>query len=259
MKKHWIDSYWPRFQTLGAIAVLMLLATACSQMVLVNSPVEKPDLEFIYNARYDAKSKIRYMVSNDAKRIYVRFDTDNRNTMMRVRKTGAIVRFDLEGKRKGKIWLKYPIYGEDQDLPSAGADGLGLKALFPATTTAIWTENENSKSIELSVEPDGLSCSVGIDSMDVLEYLVAVPFSQLGVNGPADLPDLAICLEIPNPDGPKSSGGSSMPSTMSGSASMPGQMPGPYGANTTPSMSTGGVSPDNPTIKIWMKVTLSKP
>lgn len=239
--------------------LLLGFFSGCSQMVLVNSPVEKPDLQFIYSARYDAKSKIRYMVSNDADRIYIRFDTDNRNTMMRIRKTGAIIRFDLEGKRKGKTWIKYPIYGEDQPLPANLADGAGLQALFPPATTAIWTEGETSKSIDLSADLEGLNCSVRIDSMDVLEYLVAVPFKQLGVNGPSELPDLAICLEIPNPDGTKSSGGSTMPSTMSGSTTMPGQMPGPYGATTSPSMSTGGVSAENPTIKIWMKVQLSKP
>ena len=84
---------------------------------------------------------------------------------------------------------------------------------------------------------------------------------MLGGEKPEDFSKLNMCLEIPNPDGPKSSGGSPMPSTMNSRGnSMPGgvnsNLPGPNGGMTGGSVATGGVRPSNPTIKIWMDISL---
>lgn len=249
------------------LGFIVLIVASCAKLQIVNAPLEKQDINLVQFARYDAGSKIRYMVSNDATHIYLRFDTDNRGTMLRIRKTGAIVRFDTEGKKKGKTWLKYPIYGIGQTIGNDSKEEIqtpgmyGLRNFFPPSTSAIWQDGEESRSIDLGVSDEGLICSAAVDSIGTFEYRVGVPFKMLGGNGPADFPKLAVCLEIPNPGGPKSSGSSPMPSTMNNSAnSMPGgtnsNLPGPNGGLTTGSMSSGGVSPSEPTIKIWMEVKL---
>ena len=119
-----------KFRILSFLLLTIALLASCTKMQMVKAPLEKPELNIVNHARYDATSKIRYMVSNDNERVYLHFDTDNRNTMMRIRKTGAIVRFDTQGKKKGKTWLKYPIYGTDQEVKDKMEDEVGNPGLF---------------------------------------------------------------------------------------------------------------------------------
>lgn len=256
---------------LGLFVGLVLLS-ACGKLTLVNSPREKEGISLVENAHYDAESKIRYMVSNDNTHVYLRFDTDNFATIMRVRKLGAIVRFDTNGKKKGTHSLKYPVYNADE-LPmgpiqdASGMPGAPLRVdLFPPTTTAIWTEGEVSRNVDLGMTEEGFVCKVGLDDKDVLLYEVGIPLKLLGGSRPEDFANMTMALEIPTPDtGPKTSSSSDPSSAMPGgmNSGMPGSMnnnsPGSM-SGPLPSggmMSSGGVSGGVPTIRIWMQVKMS--
>jgi hypothetical protein len=191
---------------------------------------------------------------------------------MRVRKLGAIVRFDTKGKQKGTHWLKYPVY-ETEETEKVGASdpdalpgGMLRSSLFPPTTTAIWTVGEVSKTVDLGLNTEGFVFNVGIDDKDVLNYLVGIPFKLLGVQRPEDFATLNMELEIPSPDakGSVSNSNSAMPS--GASSGMPGSMnsgnPGSPGSMSGPlptggMMSSGGVSGGVPAIRIWMQVKMS--
>jgi hypothetical protein len=250
------------------VLVLAALCAACGKMTSVNSPREKEDISLVEIAHYDADSKIRYGVTNDNTHVYLRFDTDNMATIMRVRKLGAIVRFDTNGKRKGTHALKYPIYTGDDDQTVGGDQGplpmgMRLDDLFPPTTTAVWIVGEQVKDIDLGLNVEGFVCKAGLDDKGVLMYHVGVPFSLLGGKGPEDFPGLTMELEIPSPDaGTKTSGsnpdpGSSMPGSMNTGipGGNPNSMNGPM--PTGGMMSSGGVSGGVPDISIWMEVKLS--
>lgn len=255
----------------GNVLVLLGLAallSACGKLTLVNAPREKEGISLVENAHYDSESKIRYMVSNDNSRVYLRFDTDNFATIMRVRKLGAIVRFDTQGKRKGTHWLKYPNYG-DTDIPAQPSSDIGAMPggirksdLFPPSTTAIWAIGENSKHIDLGLNTEGFLCQAGLDDKDVLVYVVGIPFSVLGGQHPEDFSNLNMALEIPSPDAGTRTSNSSDPST-----SIPGSMnsgvPGSMNSNMPgtmqgmPSRGAMGSGGSVPVIKIWMQVKLS--
>jgi hypothetical protein len=251
------------------LVVLAFLLAACGKMTQVNSPREREGISLVEIAHYDAESKIRYGVTNDNTHVYLRFDTDNMATIMRVRKLGAIVRFDTNGKRKGTHALKYPVYtGEDDQSMNSGNDpgampgGMRMDDLFPPTTTAIWTVGDQVKDIDLGLNVEGFVCKTGLDDKGVLVYQAGVPFAMLGGKGPGDFPDLTMELEIPSPDaGTKTSSsnpdpGSTMPGSMNtGVPGSPGSMNGPL--PTGGMMSSGGVSGGIPDISIWMQVKLS--
>jgi hypothetical protein len=265
----------------GKIIVLVAISallSACGKIATVNSPREKADISLVENARYDPESKIRYMVSNDNTHFYFRFDTDNFGTIMRVRKQGAIVRFDTQGKRKGTHYLKYPVY-ETETAPALGAGddpralpgGMVRSALFPPTTTAAWADGGVLRTVDLGLNKEGFICHAGLDDKDVLVYFVGVPFSLIGGTKPEDFPNLNVELEIPSPDGTQKLSGNSNSSMPTGvSSGMPGAMnsgmntmPGgginnqPGGSmGAAPMMSSGGVS-GIPDIRIWMHVKLS--
>ena len=257
------------------VAVVVSMA-ACSKITSVNSPREKEGISLVENAHYDSESKIRYMVSNDNTHVYLRFDTDNFSTIMRVRKLGAIVKFDTQGKRKGTHSLKYPVYLDAESAPlGAVADpnalpgGMLKSDLFPPSTTAIWTEGEKTQTVDLGLNKEGFVCKAGLDDKDVLVYTVGVPFVLLGGKRPEDFTNLVVALEIPSPDGPaKLSGNNNSTSAMPGGMSpggpgtmnsgMPGGQPGSIGnMPTSGMMSSGGVSGGIPDIRIWMQVKLS--
>lgn len=259
---------------LAALLTLLALLAACGKMTSVNAPREKEGISLVENAHYDSESKIRYMVSNDNTHVYLRFDTDNYATIMRVRKLGAIVRFDTKGKQKGTHWLKYPVY-ETEDTEKIGAGdpnalpgGMLRSSLFPPTTTAIWTVGEVSKNVDLGLNTEGFVYNIGIDDKDVLNYMVGIPFKLLGAQRPEDLATLNMELEIPSPDVKGSASSSSSSSPMPGgmNGGMPGSMnsgnPGSPGSMSGPlptggMMSSGGVSGGTPAIRIWMQVKMS--
>lgn len=256
---------------ISGILILMALLAACAKITPVNAPREKEGISLVENAHYDAESKIRYMVSNDNTHVYLRFDTDNYATIMRVRKLGAIVRFDMKGKRKGTHWLKYPVYNSDEmpmgpvSNPNGMPGGILRDDLFPPTTTAIWTEGELSRNIDLGMNAEGFVCKAGLDDKDVLMYMVGIPFKLIGGTRPEDFGSLTMELEIPSPDaGVKTSTSSDPSSAMPGSmnSGMPGSMNNSPGSMSGPlpsggMMSSGGVSGGIPTIRIWMQVKMS--
>jgi hypothetical protein len=257
-------------KVLLAALLVVGLCTACTKLPFVNAPREKSDINLVQFAHYHSESKIRYMVSNDDTHIYLRFDTDNRAMMARIRRFGATVRFDTLGKKKGQAALTYPVYAAE-DLPKGPADdpqlSKGPKNLFPPSTTAIWNSGGLSQNIDLGVNAEGLVCEVSLDDMDVLNYRVGVPFTLLGGKGPADFPNLNMELEIPSADAmtpkPSDPSNSSMPSPGSmGNTNMQGNMPG---NNMPGNMGTGmpqagsmSRSTGDPSIRIWMEVKLSK-
>ncbi|MBK9453001.1 MAG: hypothetical protein IPN95_26990 [Bacteroidetes bacterium] len=254
------------------IVLLMVAVLAgCGKLTTVNSPREKEDISLVENAHYDAESKIRYMVSNDNTHVYVRFDTDNYSTIMRIRKLGAIIRFDTNGKKKGTHSLKYPVYNVDafpsgpMSDPNVVPGAILRDDLFPPTTTAIWTEGEIATNIDLGINTEGFVCSVALDDKDVLMYRVGIPFKLIGGTRPEDFTSLNMEVEIPTPDtGPKTSTSSDPSSAMPGSMNngMPGNMNNSPGSMSGPlpsggMMSSGGVSGGIPAIRIWMQVNLS--
>lgn len=250
---------------------MVAVLAGCGKLTTVNSPREKEDISLVENAHYDAESKIRYMVSNDNTHVYVRFDTDNYSTIMRIRKLGAIIRFDTNGKKKGTHSLKYPVYNVDafpsgpMSDPNVVPGAILRDDLFPPTTTAIWTKGEIATNIDLGINTEGFVCSVALDDKDVLMYRVGIPFKLIGGTRPEDFTSLNMEVEIPTPDtGPKTSTSSDPSSAMPGSMNngMPGNMNNSPGSMSGPlpsggMMSSGGVSGGIPAIRIWMQVNLS--
>lgn len=261
-----------------AVLACLVAAMACTKLPLVNAPREKEGINLVQNAHYDAGSKIRYMVSNDNTHIYLRFDTDNYGTITRIRKFGAILHYDLEGKKKAPYWLKYPVYDTDgrPQAPVTDDDmvqgGYLSPNLFPPTTTVLWHGNAETRAVDLGINTEGFVCKVGLDSVSVLEYMVGLPIQLLGAQRPEDLPNLNILLEIPvsaSEDKPSGSdmsatggvpGGSTMGSTMPGANGanngMNSTMPGMGGMGNSPMPSRSGNSGPSAT-RIWMQVKLS--
>ncbi len=262
-----------------AIALWMILMAtmACTKLPMVNSPMEKEGISLVQNAHYDSESKIRYMVSNDNTHVYLRFDTDNYATIMRVRKFGAIVHFDTEGKKKGTTWLKYPVYDQDEGpkMPIKDDEMIGggmlQRNLFPPSTTAHWHVGEELRAIDLAVNAENIVYKVGMDSTEVLVYMVGVPFKMLGAERPEDLPNLNMMLEIPSPTADKPSGsdmsssgvpGGNMAGGMPGSnGNLNGNMPGTNatmgGIGSTPMPGPRSTNSGPTAVRIWMQVNLS--
>lgn len=255
------------------LAILLagsVVMTGCTKMTWVNSAREKEGISLFEHAHYDAESKIRYMVSNDDSLVYVRFDTDNPSTIMRVRNHGAIIRFDVNGKKKGSHALRYPVYTNLSVDPPSGGDpsmsGASMRAnLFPPATTAVWTVGEENTNVDLGLNEQGFVCKAALDDKDVLEYIVGVPFKLIGGSRPEDFANLNMALEIPAPPSANKNTGS----TTDPSMAMPGSMNNGINGGMNPNsmsgplpqggmMSSGGVSGGPGPIRIWMDVQLSR-
>ncbi|MFN8396246.1 MAG: hypothetical protein U0176_16570 [Bacteroidia bacterium] len=255
------------------LAILLLgsvVMTGCTKLTWVNSAREKEGISLFEHAHYDAESKIRYMVSNNDSLVFLRFDTDNPSTIMRIRNHGAIVRFDVNGRKKGGHSLRYPVYtnlSPDQGVNAdPSASGASIRAnLFPPATTAVWTVGEQNTNVDLGLNEQGFVAKAALDDKNVLEYLVGVPFKLLGGSRPDDFANLNMALEIPAPPSANKNSGS----TTDPSMSMPGSMNNGINGGMNPNsmsgplpqggmMSSGGVSGGPGPIRIWMEVKLSR-
>lgn len=254
-----------------AMVLVASLWAACTKMALVNAPREREGLDPVQHAHYDAGSKIRYMVSNDNARIYLRFDTDNYRTIMCARKYGVTIHLDKEGKKKAPYYLHYPTYAPEDVagivVPEEGMVVMGglNRDLFPPSTSAIWHAGEETRTIDLSLADEGFMGSVGIDERGVMVYRVAIPIARLGVQRPEELADLRMMLEVPASDPNEKNDNTSM----SGSSSMPGSsvtspMPGNTMSGNTMGSTMGGTPMPTPrsnggptNTRIWMEVKLS--
>lgn len=87
-----------------ALAVFSQCATIHQVESLPYAPTQNQDYRY-----FDADSRIRYKVANDAKNLYITLNTNQPETIIKIMRTGLWVYFDVNGKKGKNTFVQYPV------------------------------------------------------------------------------------------------------------------------------------------------------
>jgi len=84
------------------ILFIVLLCTAISVNAAIN------DLTFLSDTTRIINEKVTYEVSHDKENLYLNINTSDSKTMITILRLGLTVFFDVKGKKKEDVYIKYP-------------------------------------------------------------------------------------------------------------------------------------------------------
>lgn len=167
----------------------------------------------------DSKSRLLYLVENDAENIYLSIKSDYRPTQMRIIRNGIKVFIDSDGKKRKETFLHYPMgqqnvefsrssFGPDEDREF---DLNRIVLMLPAYGS--WHDYEENVSINAGENNNGIEVEVSVIEEDVLYYTAKIPLALIG-NINSSIPSIG--LHIEGVEGQKSSGGGMQQSARQG-------------------------------------------
>lgn len=177
----------------------LLLITGCSTTHVITSIPEKEieKNEFRY---YDTDSNVMYQVSNDEKNLHLKFKTANPSSAMKILKQGLHVYFDANGKKKRKIFLQYPIPGNER------ASGLSNQRPVPDQRNstdlsqfiknipkeAVFSNNGEVEYIHWAIEESEIRPFISLSANREIVYDLIIPFNRIMENMADPLSNLSI-------------------------------------------------------------------
>lgn len=206
----------------GIFALMML--SSCARLPIVASHRHDAAMDAEKNfSSFDPKSGLRYMVSNDSTHLFVSFDTDNPGIQMNVLTSGARISVDTNGKKKGTAYLRFPIIDREkiQQRPDRGGkkedsrrnDGGGQKQdrqqIGKMPLRAVFVCGEKQYAFDNKYDQTAFKTILLRDSLDVLYYMVGIPFKEIHPDGLSGIHSLAVGIEIESKAMPSLTGGSS--------------------------------------------------
>lgn len=278
------------FTTFAAMknAILLLLIgfvlSSCSNKIFESNwkTTEKENSTFRF---YDADSKIRYNIQNDAENLYFSFDVMDQLTVQKILTTGLRVFIDPSAKNKQKHEVQFPIYSDKVPISELQEYGnrfdqsmqLGQQTLDKMIPTDgyLKIDGETTALFNLS-ETKGVQVFMKFDDTRSLVYNLKIPLKLVDIE--SDLLSLGIetgGYEMPQQDVANPNASVVNPNQMTAGDRAMGRgvgmgMGGP-GMNQglgTPGQSTAaGQAMRSSTsynkfadpIRFWVKVKLSKP
>lgn len=202
----------------------------------------------------DSDSQIRYLVANDHDTLFLKLLIEDRNTMAMMMRQGSSVYFDLNGKKKKKVYVRYPLrepmqepmQGQMQAGMGRGAGG-GEKPDQAAMLESIpkdilYVNNGEEELIQPSeLLPSDISCSYSVDKANSLVYELKIPFYRIAEQGLASIEQLSIGIVAEAMERPSSMEGGRQGGM--GGGSMGGGRSGGMGGGSMGGGSMGGGRP----------------
>ena len=272
-----------RIRAFLLLGLLPALFGACTTLKVIpaTAHTSESSRELYY---FDSDSRISYRVFHDRDTLHLKLKTDQRSTMVKMLRQGTTVYFDLTGKKKKKIYVRYPIPGQmDQAFRQSRLQDLDA-GQRPGTGSMIQNLPEDllyvSYGTEELIRPSSpydrdIHCELSMEKERILVYKLKIPFSRITEEGLSSINTLSIGIEARGIDLP---GGSSMrpaaqmgrPGSMSGGGRRPGgrspggRPPGGMTPGRRPSGTGSGAARQidrealTSTTEIWFQVELLK-
>ncbi|MFZ4401103.1 MAG: hypothetical protein ACOYO1_13785 [Bacteroidales bacterium] len=183
-----------------SIFLIFILFISCTSLETFTSLTEGTEIKNDYRF-YDTASKIRYQITNDDKNLFIRLNTVEKATIMKMLRSGFNFYFDVNGKKQKSVYFQYPIAHntqlsvphEKQDLPKAQRPDMDIKSMIvQASKMGIWVSN--GKTEQISVLSKEAEISVNIEALNNTEitYELTIPLDKISANGITSLTNLSI-------------------------------------------------------------------
>lgn len=238
---------------------------ACSSMNIVNSLEEKKGSDFPFRY-YDSESQIAYAITNDDVNLHLRLRIKDEANMVKILKSGLTIYFDVMGKKKTDVFVKYPIAhtGEapktERNEKQKGLENKRKKLETMISVTpvlATYQSFEDVQQFSVINADSEFKCGLRLNENEELIYDLVIPMHKISENGRIGLSNLSIgvesgILEIrerPNNGGGSSNGGGPPSGGRGGGGG--GGPSGDRGANGGEDRSDQGKK-----IAFWFKVLL---
>ena len=151
----------------------------------------------------DGESKILYTICNDAENLYIRLKITDNLTQTKIGLYGLYVKLDANGKKKGKVGLKYPVGKADSelkkqkplDLPDAAAVDAYKRQLLSDVEVVelLGLAKENIISSRLGLM-NGIEAFITADADANYIYEAKIPFKAFKIEK-AKTPILGVTIE----------------------------------------------------------------
>lgn len=261
---------------LTALLLGSIVLTSCSNK-LFESNWKTPEKKSSAFRFYDADSKIRYNLENDANNLYFSFDVMDQLTIQKILTTGLRVFLDPTAKNKQKNEIQFPIYSDKvpvSELEEYGSQYdqsmlLGKERLDQMIPTDGYLKLSSETSpIFNRIETKGFMVTLEFDSTRSLVYRAVIPLEEiesesnilsLGIEtGGYEMPQQNIVdpnTSVANPN-----------QLTAGDRAMGRTAQDPYGMNTPSGSTAASMALRNSTsynkfaepIRFWVKVKLSE-
>jgi hypothetical protein len=151
----------------------------------------------------DGESKILYNFCNDADNLYVRLKFTDDLTQRKIAMYGLYLKLDANGKKKGKVGLKYPIGKDDRELKKEKPVDLPDAVAVEAYKRQLLGDVEVVELIGLAKEgivasrlglANGIEVLITPDESANYIYEAKIPFKAFGIDK-SKTPLLGITVE----------------------------------------------------------------
>ncbi|GEM_PF-6588805 len=189
------------------ISLIYLLLASCTKIAVYQSINETDyNKETIYSG-YNSESGLRWLISNDYENLYIRFDTDNNQTMLKFVSTGIKIYIDTLLKQKRGMYLNYPIFQTNEfqknkikQQHNNFENNIQYKKqntemLLQKTPHDIYFFKNNKLSIYISGDKNNdIKANLFTDNMGNMQYFAQIPLNQIKSNGLTNINELLLCI-----------------------------------------------------------------
>lgn len=221
----------------GRISIFVLLLavifTSCAKLPVYQSQWEGTQGETL-QAGYDKESRLRWQISNDATHLYIKLDTDNRMTIMKMIRNGLKIYLDTTGRKKDQTYVGYPVSNgmkmSKEDMKNTGVsrgnrrDVSNMLQLVPPN--AEFFQSGSLESFNFKLERSDFNFSLAANDGGRLNYEAWIPLEKIRKGGLTAIKQLSIGIEANGLEMPSGGGGPPQMGGQRQGGGMPGGMPG---------------------------------
>ncbi|MEN8187991.1 MAG: hypothetical protein ABFR05_12755 [Bacteroidota bacterium] len=174
------------------ILVLLLIA--------FSSVINAKEISIVADTTEVVNENLIYKVTNDHSSVFVNISTSDRRTMMSMLRKGVTVYFDVKGKKKKDVYIKYPIqgakpnYNRSQNQTEFQPDIKRVIKNLPQE--AEYKSFDNTQQFHIGLNNLDIAISFNYnDEKGVLEYNIRIPRYRIDSGSKTDLSKLTIGVE----------------------------------------------------------------
>ena len=251
-----------------SLFLILSLISSCAKLPIYKSKSnDKFNVESGFSG-YDKKSSVRWLITNDEENLYLRLETADKLTSMKIIKTGLTLYIDTIGKKKKGMYIEFPLPGRSTDFKQGGNSSNGNKnpkgiqpkfseedILDKMPRQALFHSNSEIISFNYLVEKNEFDIDLRFSNTGDLVYSIKIPFEKIKSGGLSDLNRLSIGFVS---GAFKAAGGNMNNMQKQGRGSNKGGMKGGGGKGGGKGNKSGSMQSSLIThpVKIWFEVDL---
>lgn len=219
-----------------------------ASLIFVSSAPKALDTKGYFQSSYDKVSNVRYQAHHDDKNVYLKINTTDNVSILKILRTGLTVYFDSNGKKKKKVSLQYPLPFESDEqsdfrrqMRNDERQQMELsKMLRKIPKEAVFSSHDVKEFIHFGVSKTNIMAELSSPDNEELNYEIIIPISRVSDEGFENTKKLSIGIE---------SGAFEPPAGAMRGGGMPGGAKGapPGGMNMSEMMTP---------IQIWFKIEI---